>query len=508
MPEIFVTLAAAALLLLGLRLDRKPSAKSRLNRRRIDAGWCALAVLAVVVHTDFFDFHGGGGVYLHAHDAGHYYLGARYFPELGYTGLYGAMLAAEVDAEGGTVTRFARDLDTGVLTLSSSVLAEGRRYQQRFSQERWHDFRRDADHFRAAMGPLYANFVLDHGFNTTPFWAFVAGGLASLVTPGDAAGIFGLVLLDLALIVAMLGGIAVAFGHRTALIATVFLATAFGGSFDWLGGAFLRYAWLTSAVLAVCCLAGKRHKTAGALLAVSACLRLFPAVFVLGAAVTLASHLWTTRRTGRCVELDKINTQLHFLGSFAAVCCLLIGLTLFSPHHGLAAWLSFAMNMSVYLESVAFNLVGLGTVVGSVASLFQIESAGTALLARVLGLGVLALAVALARQKRDVEALALGCLVLWGVLEMAVYYYLVLVVVVIAERHRPRLLALLFIVEAATWTAVTMLGAGTSVHVMHSLLLALFFGVAYIDEALDLLGFEATAEPPTAKVAAETVPWL
>ncbi len=108
----------------------------------------ALAVFAVVAFTDFFDFH-GGGAFVHYHDTGHYYLGARYFPELGYTDLYAAMLAAEVESEGTTVVRRARDLASGEMTTAAEVLAHGLEVRERFAPDRWRDFRRDADYFRA-----------------------------------------------------------------------------------------------------------------------------------------------------------------------------------------------------------------------------------------------------------------------------------------------------------------------------------------------------------------------
>jgi len=89
--------------------------------------------------TNFLTFH--SGQVFHPQEMFHYALGSKYFPELGYDGLYEASLAAQAQASPelplpGTV----RDLRTNAVVPATDVL--GRRVEAiaRFSPSRWKAF--------------------------------------------------------------------------------------------------------------------------------------------------------------------------------------------------------------------------------------------------------------------------------------------------------------------------------------------------------------------------------
>ena len=87
-----LAVATAGVLLLGYaqHLVRRGRPRHRLRERRIALG--CLAALAFGAGQNFFVWSRELG--FHIHDVYHYYLGAKYFPELGYHDLYRCSLAA------------------------------------------------------------------------------------------------------------------------------------------------------------------------------------------------------------------------------------------------------------------------------------------------------------------------------------------------------------------------------------------------------------------------------
>jgi hypothetical protein len=71
-----------------------------------------------------------------------------------------------------------------------------------FTPERWEDWKRDVQMFRAALGPQFKSLYIDHGFNPTPLWPLVGGTLANLVPAGNRQGLLVLSLIDPLLLLA------------------------------------------------------------------------------------------------------------------------------------------------------------------------------------------------------------------------------------------------------------------------------------------------------------------
>jgi hypothetical protein len=171
---------------------------------------------------------------VHEHDAFHYYLGARYFPELGYTHLYLCTLGADLERGLDPGTR-VRDLETNELAPAVLRFDDARACRERFRPERWHAFRSDLDWFRARLSKTeWHQIRRDHGFNGSPVWLLAGGLLAS--APGGARALPWLALADPLLLVAMWLGVVAAFGWRTAAVAAVFWGTNGIAGFDWTGG--------------------------------------------------------------------------------------------------------------------------------------------------------------------------------------------------------------------------------------------------------------------------------
>ena len=103
--------------------------------------------------------------HIHYYDAFHYFMGAKYLPELGYSGLYEATLAAgrELGAFGGI--RYIRDLTTYVPRPTTTVAPEPIR--SRFSPARWETFKLDLTFFGPRID-AWPELLVDRGYNDPP----------------------------------------------------------------------------------------------------------------------------------------------------------------------------------------------------------------------------------------------------------------------------------------------------------------------------------------------------
>jgi hypothetical protein len=451
LKRLNLLLAAAAALFCLLRGLGVPWAVARRPSRAVLG---VLAALSLLVHWNFFAFH-GARTFVHYHDVVHYYLGAKYFPELGYTHLYTAMLRAEAETNANRFqTLSARDLATNEVVHIVALLRRSDPVKAAFPAARWEDFKRDAAYFREALGPAYAGVLQDHGFNPTPLWALLGGALARLVPAGDAAGIRLLTLLDPLLLLATFGVVARVFAVETALLVVTHYCVIFGAGFAWTGGAFLRYLWLACVVGALASLRRRRHAVAGALLALATGLRVFPAAFVAGVALKALGDLAVRRRAAIA--------HVVMLVTFAATGALLLVLTAMAPR-GIGAWHEFRANTTKHLTTVSPNLVGLTALLAyregpaevTAPELREIQARRASIYraqVAVLLLPALLLAGLAARRAGDPAAMALGIPLLFVGLNLAAYYYAFLVLLTIVCRDRPWHLLALFGLEVASHT--------------------------------------------------------
>jgi hypothetical protein len=419
------------------------------DRGRYLATLATIASLAVVGYLNFLTFH-GQATWVHYHDVAHYYLGAKYYREIGYGDLYTAMLRAEAEVYGNRFkTVEARDLHTGELVHIRTLLQASDPVKAAFRADRWDAFRTDVAFFREALGPQYATVLQDHGFNATPFWATLGSPLANLVPAGSATGIFLLSLLDPVLIAAAFGAIAWAFGVETMLLAVILFAVVFGAGFGWTGGAFLRFLWFFSVAAGFASLARRKHATAGALFALATLLRIFPAVFAGALALKAIGDALINggfeRRYRRFFAAFVLTATALAVASLAAF--------------GASAWDGFRVNMAQHRTTVSPNVVGITSVLAweqrpplvTQDELREIRDRRERIYRRqlvtVFAMAVIACAIA-APFLDDVAAAALGAPLLFFGLNLASYYYAFLVVLVLANRRHPRRLALVFVAEA------------------------------------------------------------
>ncbi len=374
----------------------------------------------------------------------HYYLGAKYFPELGYTDLYAATLS--VDREGKRYWRSisrVRNLDTYEI--------EDRRYRARayrgrdaFEPERWRSFARDVEALSVQRQPrAWQGVFTDRGYNGTPLWTVLGGALADLVPADHQLGLKLICSLDLLLLAATFGLILRTFGLRpTALVLLLLTATPVNiGRFI---GGFLQYDWFC-AVAAGICLYRQRHDVlAAGGMAYAVMTRIFPLLFVVAGAIPAFAHWWRTGRAPR--------RQLRFLAFFSLWCMVAFTASLWNGR-GLGGWSEFATGISLHREHHLFGQrrIGLQHVftrdLGDLGSkvrrdtkidrrvIYRNQRAFFALAAGVL----LVLFLVVARRQRSWDAQLLGLVPIFVLVVTSRYYwsYLALLPLISGRRGPP-----------------------------------------------------------------------
>jgi len=349
-----LALAGAALLAWGAW--QRPEQESRRRRQLRDAFLLGLGLTAGLGWWNFSAFnHPGFG---HPSDTFHYYVGSKYFPELGYQRLY--LCTAVADLEAGlraqVESRSLRDLESNQLVSSAAAIEHPEICTAHFSQARWAAFQRDIGWFRSQVPRRRWQLMqTDHGYNATPVWTALGGSLANRV-PASDLGILALRLIDPLLLAAMWGAVTFAFGWRAACVAALYWGTNYPAQYGWTGGSFLRQGWLVATVMALCALRRGRPATAGALLAVATLLRVFP-IFV---AAALGVKALVGMFQARHVRLSPDHRRL-LAGALVA------GGALFAfslaSGGGARAWSEFIADSQAHLATPLRNYVGLATVV-------------------------------------------------------------------------------------------------------------------------------------------------
>jgi len=240
---------------------------------------------ALIGYPNFGAFHPKHSGYrpghIHYYDAFHYFMGAKYFPELGYSGLYEATLVAAHDL--GTLNTIAaiRDLTTYTLRPAGSVDADAVR--ARFSKERWRQFKDDLIYFGPRID-AWPELLIDRGYNDPPPRALLLHGLVDRL-PASPLTLNLLTSLDYVVVLVAFAVAWRAFGAIPTTLALAFFALSFFARFDWIGGALLRWDWIAALLLGAAAYARGQGTVAGVCLGYAALARIFPVLFFIPLAI-------------------------------------------------------------------------------------------------------------------------------------------------------------------------------------------------------------------------------
>jgi len=298
--------------------------------------------------------------YIHIWEHYHYYMGAKYAPEVRYARLYECTGIADVEdgllarVEKRKIRRLGTDNELGG---SKEIIANPQRCKSHFSKARWDAFKVDNRFFRGQFSAdRWDKSQNDHGYNGTPVWGIAGRILADVNTPLSTDRIFNIGVIDSALLLAMWLAVLWAFGWRATCIALIYWGTNFPARFYWTGGAYLRYDWLFWMIIGVVLLKKEKHALGGAALTYATLLRIFPG-FVVAAVIAKAVYrMVQERRFVLSPELWRFA-----IGCVAAIAILVPASSWATG--GTDAWVEFAENSRKHLDTPLTNNMGLKTVV-------------------------------------------------------------------------------------------------------------------------------------------------
>ncbi len=291
----------------------------------------------------------------------HYYLGAKYFNEVGYFDFYQcAILAGKELGIGWNENTIIRDLRTYQLSPSKELPLCPR---NRFSDERWREYTQDVawiqksdNRMGTAWSVTYA--ITDKGYNPLPSWSVLAGAVANTVPPEGSpfAVVMNIDLLFFILSVILIWWSA---GLWIAWL-TAFFSIFFFGSYLWISGQFLQYLWILGIVVSVALWRKEKPAASGVFIGLAAGTRAFP-IFFAAPMLIVAGY-----NALRGVKNKKIiRFCIGFLGALAIF--FLIGSL---SSRGVSAWREWGEKITVhasYIRGEIFN-IGLSTLISSIAS--------------------------------------------------------------------------------------------------------------------------------------------
>lgn len=348
-----------------------------------------LIVLFTLAPLSLFAYHNLGKLHgtesINVYDAYHYYMGAKYFRELGYWHLYEATVVASDEADLATVRRVQmyRDQRDYKTYPRRAAYANADRWRERFTPERWESFKEDLRFFAArASSSVWSRMLVDKGYNPTPVWTLLGKPLATLVPARAGPGMVILCYLDLLFIAGIVAALWWAFGTEVALLSAVFIGVNFTTPFGPIGGALLRWDYCLWLVLSLCLMKKDRPLWSGAFLAYAALLRVSPAVFGFGVAVTagyaFVQALWRERGVRRSAKgrqqtpgtpLRNVFDDLRGRGAFRAGLLFAVGgtaatlvlvlLTLVLIPEPVQSWDDWAEKMGIHQHSLGTKRYGL-----------------------------------------------------------------------------------------------------------------------------------------------------
>lgn len=348
-----VILGIVGLFLLLRVLPR--SIRDRRNKRIC----AALIAVSALGWTHFGLFH--GNAIPHYWDAFHYFMGSKYFPELGYFELYRCGAKAERElGHGDELDRMTfRDLDDNRVYPGVYTRTPEGQCRAVFSSDRWNEFKADLESHRPLFraDPLGRAFN-DHGYNATPItvaWLRLwTSNVSASVNALNWLVVLDLVALALALAVTYWG-----FGPWGCAVVALVLGIGFPWSYSWVGGGIGRHTWFFCACSGFALLR-RRHVFWGLfVLSIAGLLRLFPFVFV-GAA-----GLWVLVRWIRAKRLDATGRR----GLAAVALALAIGIPIGAFANGWSSYPAFYKVMRRHASTPLANQMGLPSMLGFRADL-------------------------------------------------------------------------------------------------------------------------------------------
>ncbi len=289
--------------------------------------------------------------FIKAHDSYHYLLGAKYYDELGYLGLYEATVIADAESSNPVFDKNdrIRNLENHQMISIEDALNRGVIWKENFSPERWKLFKEDIEFYKTVGRSNFKEILKDRGYNGTPFHSFFAGTLANIL-PTNYHNVTLLCLFDIIGLLLMMVLISWAFGWKAGAIFAIFFFTSFTDRHYYIGGSFIRYYWMITTAFGIAFLKKKHYALSGFFISTAAMLNVFPLLFLIG--VGFKSLYQTILKIGMPLRYKRF-----ILG--AAIAVILLGSLSISHAEGIKNYRSFFSNMEIQTELATRSRIGL-----------------------------------------------------------------------------------------------------------------------------------------------------
>jgi hypothetical protein len=355
--------AAAGLLIWLLAYFRERGTGSR--RGVHTAVLAGLALAATLLHNGNDMYRVLSGQKVRAWNVFHYYVGSKYFDELGYFDLYPAALLSDDEFQARRRSEGAKvdeDDAAGFGHVQRSRDMRSYRVQRRQAltrpyepvlfgtPERWERFGNDTRMLRPHLGFLeWRRVFTDLGYNPPPVWAAIVGPLCRIAEPGSA-GFWLLINSDIPLYLLMFLGLWWGFGLRVAVVATLWMNVVPFNRGRFAGG-ILQYDWLASAVLCMALYTRGRPRLAAIALSWGAMTRVF--VGFMAVPILTLTALAALRRAegmGKAAGEERLadaRRRRDFSVTFIVCCALLFGIGA-TTERGFDAWTDWFKKIEVH----------------------------------------------------------------------------------------------------------------------------------------------------------------
>ena len=467
------------------------------RKRALNAAFIAMAAVSLLHYLHLPPFYELENRPVNVHDLTHYYLGAKYFPELGYDRLYQCFIEATGNDFGAV---YLRDLhDRQVKPLVNALDTDGGGCRPKFSDERWSDFVSDVRTVRPwAPADDWKRFVQDSGFNAPPTW-LVAGYWLTNTVKLSLGSIYVLTTVDVALLVLGLAALAASFGCVATMSAIIGLTTLSVATETWTIGSILRWDWLFFLMLSLAAVRRNWMMASGVAFGLSASLRIFP----IAALAVIGLYAVLQYRSNR--SLRPISS---WAGGFVLGSAGLAAISLLIFHA--ANWVAFFENIARHSMAYSVNYMGLRTFLTLAWSLqhsgtwFPSESflafvkpesySSIAWIHLAVAMTSLALLRRLGRQPPWVAMLAALAWIPFGWMELSSYYYMFWGCLFLVVEWSPVAAVPIAAGNAASWAIKYGLGESPHMYAATSAILCIAVILAYL--VMDRTGSEMASDGP------------
>ncbi|MAI25109.1 MAG: hypothetical protein CMN75_03665 [Spirochaeta sp.] len=389
----------------------------------------ALALLSFASYYQFFRFSHVRG--FATSDNYHYYMGSKYFPELGYFGLYECSLFVLTErglppVRGAKAQ--ARNLRNMEIESVDVITQMGSDCPERFTEERWEAFGDEMEFFSTQWPRHLGNATfLDHGYHPTPAWTLVGGQVGNATELVEPLSAYVLSRMDRVLIGAALIAIGLVFGLETAALVALLWGTGILWRYTWVGDAFLRHLWWLTALGGILALKRGLQASGGSMLTLATLFRIFPGALGVG----YLAHALRTSLQKRKIPSAHYRFAMGALGTLVT----LLILTEWEWGQGLYVYDHFVTKLKTFSSTPISNDIGLGVVsqwifpASDTASLL-LRSTGSVLFIILFWRAI--------QYVKDWEAAAAGALLIPILTSPANYYFSFFAIAALLSARRPR----------------------------------------------------------------------